>query len=178
MEGNFRKRLLINIAMIVGSFAILGTALAILAGAITATTVKITSDRLLIAQRTAVVSSLADLKHDAPAAEAYAKKINTILPSGDELLNFREYITGVAKSNQLVPSFAFQGAPSSGTKGNPGNAAFSIDVAGSFDNIKTFVNTLETKGAYFITFDTFDVNSSDASNYHALIQGKVFFSGA
>ena len=133
---------------------------------------KIKSQHSTLASRSSALESLANLRGQADKANPYFSFLENILPPRDQLLSFSKEIENVARKSGLEFGFTF-GEEKLSTDQQPGQIAFRMSVEGSYDAISGFLKELEV-GRYFIDISNVDLNKK-ASNYSALISGKVFF---
>lgn len=175
MPNRFRRELLIS-SLIVGTAVVaFGLAFYFLTNDLSSQAQKIVVDRASLAQRTILLSSLADLKRDAAEAAVYSQAMDKILVSQDQLIDFPQWISDLARIRQVSLSFSFQGDQVPPQNGSLGYINFSLDASGNLDNLGAFVEDLELQAPRFlVVLDTVDL-SGGGTAYRLLSQGRVFF---
>jgi hypothetical protein len=175
MPNRFRRELLISSLIIGVAVVAFGLAFYFLVQDLDSQAQKIVSDRALLAQRTALLLSLADLKKDAGSAAVYRQAIDKILVSQDQLIDFPQWISGLARIRQISLSFSFQGDQVPPQNGSLGYINFSLDASGSLENLGAFLEDVEFKAQRFlVVLDTADLSGGE-SGYRLLSHGRIFF---
>jgi hypothetical protein len=175
MDNSFQKRMWKNIGLIAAAFVGFWLLFLFLAGRLEAVSAKIVADRSEAAQRTYAIENLSLLKTQQPVASAYKEKIDGLLPTEDGLFAFITYIQGIAKLHQASLTFSYNGTAVQPSAGNPGYIAFDATVSGSAENIRDFLEDIESKTTRFlVNVDSVDI-TGDGAQYRATLKGKVFF---
>ncbi len=175
MENKFKKEIWLGVGIILGSIIIFLVASTLLSDQMAASSQNIAKARTAIAKRADLLANLANIKNTSDEADIYQKKINSLLPSQEQLLNFPQALGALATAHSVTFTFAFRGTPTLPTATVPGVAEFTMDSSGSLDQLKLFLNDIEVKGSRFLlSIDTFDLSQS-ASGYSLNIQGRSFF---
>lgn len=178
MNNNFRLNLLVSIGGIIVSFILFGVALYWLAKNISADAQKVIENRAIINKQTHSIAALAKLKAVAAQADTYSARMQELLPSQDELLDFPKWLEDRSKTYQLSLRFSFEGTTimPNPAEAAPGAVIFSMDVSGPYDNLKRFFKELEmTSPRFLANIDKLDVTSPDNTKYRAVLEGRVFF---
>lgn len=176
MFKGFRREVWIGTGLIVMSLGIFFAVSVVASSRIEELSAKIESSRLALAKRAELLGNLAAIKTSAPEAAAYAQKIDSLLPSQEQLLNFPQTLGAQAAARKVSFNFSFQGAPNAPAGSSPGSAPFSIDITGSLDSLLLFLNDSELKTTkYLYALDSFDLTRSDAGDYRISARGKAFF---
>jgi len=174
MKGNFKKQLWISFSIIFGAVAVASVALYFLSSDLDAQAAKIISDKTLVAQQTALVGILANLKSDAVQATQYAAAMNKLLPSHDELISFPQWIAAVGQAHAVSAVVTFQGNNAAATEALPGSDGFSLSATGAATDIVAFLNDLEMRSpGFLLAIDSFDL-TNNGSSYQLSVQGRVF----
>lgn len=176
MQKYFRREVIIS-AVVVGGGALLFAGLFYwFVHDLTSRGEKILVDRGLIAKRAEAIGVLAQLKRDAPAATAYQKSIDLILARQDELLlDFRQWLEGLARAHSLNMTFRFQGSEVLPQENTPGYAPFILNIGGTLDNILSFTQDIEGRASRFlVSIEGFDLQEG-SDGYTLSTQGRVFF---
>ena len=72
-------------------------------------------------------------------------------------------------------NFSFSGSEIAPQENYPGYINFSLDIAGTFDAVTSFVKDIETGASRFlVSLNAFDTKRN-GSGYRIIFQGKVFF---
>lgn len=172
---HFKRQLWISLAIIFGSIIIAVIAFNYLASALVVGANKITADRALIDQQADSLGVIAALKNQAPKAAVYQTAMDSLLPTQDGLIGFSQWINTVAAAHQVSVSASFQGNIIQPAGSDPGQAAFSMDVTGSLNDIAAFLNDAESKASgFFITVNSFNLIDKN-STYDLTGQGNVLF---
>lgn len=175
MEKKFKKEVWIGTTVILGSIVIFLVASTLLSNQMAATSQQVADGRATIAKRSDLLANLAEIKNSSSEAAAYQQKINNLLPSQEQLLNFPQVLGSLASAHGVSFSFSFRGTPTLPQADSPGVAGFTVDTSGSLDALSLFLNDIEAKATRFlISIDGFDLSQS-GSGYALNIQGRVFF---
>ena len=134
---------------------------------------KIVADQNAIARQTGVLTILAALKKDAPAAVQYSDALGKLLPTHDSLIDFPQWLNALAQAHDVTISFSFQGSNNAATDAAPGSDGFSINATGEGGNLAAFLRDVETKAGFLVSIDNFDL-SANGTQYRLSAQGKVF----
>ena len=176
MQGHFQRYLWTNIGIVVGSIAVFSVVFYFLSQALSDTAGRILADRAIIAQRTANLESLNDLKTNAATAAVIQKKIDPLLPTQDGLISFPQFMNNLGRTHSLNLIFNFDGAAVSPQPPTPGYVAFDATVEGSPDNIRSFLADLEEHTTRFlVNVQEFDFTPSSGGVYRGDLKGQVFF---
>lgn len=175
MGSRFRRGLIISSAIIAGSFLISGVAVYLIGLDLRLQADKIGTARALIANHSAVLASLAHLKNDAAQAASYKTALDKVLVSQNQLLDFKKWVDGLARTNGLEHSFSFQGEPVLPSGDSPGYYNFSLDASGPQRNLAEFMETIEYRSPRFLSsLSSFNLTRS-GDNYRISTQGNVYF---
>lgn len=175
MKDEFRRHLFFNISIVGGSIVMGVLLLSVLAVQLEKKGQSIIGYRRLIADRSAALDNLANLRRAESDAAAYRKKLDILLPVQDDLYTLPRFLEATARTYNVSLSFSFQGTPVSSGGEQPGYQQFILRTAGTRENITDFVGYLESKATQFlINIETIELNAS-GNEYHGDIFGKVFF---
>ena len=174
MKRSFKAQLWISFGVIFVAIVLATVGMYFFSNDLTAQADKIVADRTLIAQQTAVLGVLAELKHDAPRAAQYAVAMGTLLPKHDDLIGFSGWLNSIAQAHKVSSSFSFRGDNVSASPSSPGTDGFTISVQGSAENLVAFLKDLETQApGFLLVVDSFDL-SSTGTDYRTVLQGRLF----
>jgi Tfp pilus assembly protein PilO len=175
MDNRFKREIWLGVGIILGSIIIFLVSSTLFSDRMAASSQKISSTRMEIAKRTDLIVNLANIKNTSAEAEIYQQKMNSLLPSQEQLLNFPQALGALATAHGVTFSFSFRGTLTLPTALTPGVAGFSMDTNGTLDQLKIFLNDIEAKASRFmLSVDTFDL-SQTATAYSMSIQGRSFF---
>lgn len=175
MNIHFKRELLIDFGIIVGSILFIGLGIYILSGMLSTQADKISAERTLITRKAAAIAGLASLKRDLPQAEIYKKSLDQILVSQDQLLDVPHWLDGLARGRRVALSFSFAGTQTQPSGNSPGTVPFSLDIGGTLDDLIGFVKDVEIEPPRFLmNLDGFSLNGS-GSAYRITASGKVYF---
>jgi len=175
MPNRFRRELLISLLIVGAAVVAFGLTFYFLTNDLDYQAQKIAFDRASLSQRTTLLSSLADLKRDAASAGVYRQAIDKILVSQDQLIDFPQWISNLARIRQVSLGFSFQGDQVPPQNGSLGYINFSLNASGNLDNLGAFVEDLELRAPRFlVVLDAVDL-SGGGTSYRLLSQGRVFF---
>lgn len=175
MEKKFKKEVWIGVGLILGSIAIFLVASTLLSDQMAAMSKSVAEGRVRIAKRAELLGNLAQIKTMGSEAAIYQQKMNSILPSEEQLLNFPQILSSLASTRGVSFSFSFRGAPTKPQGTSPGVVAFTLDSSGSMDALDLFLNDIEPKATKFlISIDSFNLSES-GQDYAINIQGRAFF---
>lgn len=135
----------------------------------------IAAERQTLAERTYALDNLSLLKNKAPEAAGYKEKLTALLPSQDGLLSFPPYVERISGVHNVGSTFAFAGPPILSQGNQPGYIPFTLGVTGSPENIRDFLNDLESKSTRFlVNIDSVEFAASGI-DYRADMKGRVYF---
>jgi hypothetical protein len=175
MPERFRKYVLVNTGIILGSFVLFGLIFYFMSQSLAAKADQILSDRAVIATRGADLENLSQLKANASAAETFQKKIDALLPAQDGLIGFSQFLNNMARTHSLGLVFNFTNPPVPPAAAAPGYVTFTAVVEGSAPNIRSFLEELEFKTSRFVVNLQAVDFSSPIDGARANLQGQVFF---
>lgn len=112
------------------------------------------------------LNNLAELQSDKETSEIYSIKLQEVLPKRDDLLSFPSRIDAIAGSHNVASQFSF------GNESDK-NIQFSLVIQGNYNNIVSFIETIE-KDILFLDLESFDVVGSDIE-YSAKLVGTIYF---
>jgi Tfp pilus assembly protein PilO len=122
-----------------------------------------------------LVANLARLKSDAQKASAYEKRLSSLLPQKDRLIDFRNFLEALASQRKVTTSFSFEGLGGPSNEGGISSIGFSLEMTGALSSIEGLIQDLEEKPrSYLLAFDSFDLSESSGS-YRVLFRGKLFY---
>jgi hypothetical protein len=172
---DFRKKLLIQIGITVGSIVLLGILIAYVFGDVRSVGESIRATRAALVARTQAISSLSELRTDAARATLLVNQLRNALPSRESLFIFSEDINRIARENNITPTFSF-GSEIAGSAGTPSKIEFLINVAGDYQAVLSFINSLESS-RYFTRVKSVELLSQGANTtaYQAIMSGEIFF---
>jgi len=139
-------------------------------------TLEIVSLRSRIAQQSQGIESLVELRKMSGEAQIYSKQLDDILPPEDALLNYQTWLEGLAKIRQVKLEFSFSGQKVAPQANVAGSQAFILNLESNFDNIKKFLEDVESKSGKFVSsLDNINMTRLNPGIYRVSMQGKVFF---
>lgn len=175
MPINFKREILIGLAFLAGGILVFGGGVYYLSRDLDSQAQALIADRTLVANRAALLGSLADLKKDAPEAARYQQAMDKILVSSDRLLDFPKWLDDLARIHRVSLVFSFRGSQTPSRADAPGYIGFTMDVSGTAENLSGFLSDAEVKATRFLlALDAFDLAKSEGANYRVLTQGKLF----
>ena len=176
MTREFYFKAWLGVAVIALSFAVLGGAFYRLNADIVERAEAIRVNRQVMNQNVRLVELLAELKQGITSVDAYADRLNMLLPAKDELIDLQKYVENTGRIYNIGLAFAVQpGATVKAEGGRPGSAGFSVDARGGLTQLKRFLEGIETKSDKFLlTFDAMDMNRADGE-YRVIARGRAFF---
>lgn len=129
-----------------------------------------------IASYSRAVAVLAELRSKEKEVEAYANRLNALLPARDDLIELPKFLEELGRIHQVNIRFSFRGGAATEPSGTePGSVAFSIDATGSYERLQRFFSEMEAGSTKFISvLDSLDVNLV-GNEYRAIAQGRAFF---
>ena len=134
----------------------------------------VAKSRALVARLTRTSEFLAQLKGEAPQADAYAQHINLLLAGEEQIIDFQAWIQNLAKIHNVTLSADFNGDQVTPDEG-PGYIHFNMDASGSLDNLTAFLKEAELQTSKFlISVDGFTINQNSTA-YQFSGRGRVYF---
>lgn len=175
MVSDFRRSVIIGASVLAGSVLIFGGALVWLRGRLELQERNIVQSRTLIRQNARAIELLAELKKIAPEVRLYENQMYALLPTKDELIDFRGWLDGQARVHGVAFSFSYQGGTSEPGEANPGSVGFAVDVSGASGAVSEFFRAIEKNSSRFIVgIETYEASRSGES-HRIVARGKVFF---
>jgi len=166
---------IIGSVLIIGSIIVFGASFYFLSKSFDSMTKDIAADRLLIAGNTVTLGNLAELKQADQESARYKKAMGKLLVSKDQLIDFGNWLDGLARVRQIAMDFSFSGSEVAPQENLPGYINFSLDIAGPLDALTSFLKDIELQATRFlVNLDGFNAVRSDAG-YRIVTNGKVFF---
>lgn len=176
MNTAFRRQLTIGLCIIFGSFVLFGGFVYYLTQKLQTQSTDITNQRSQLELDANSTEALSLLKSQAPQASTSAQFLNNLLPSSDELLNFPDWIRGVAVTNNLTFNFQFEGDSVAPQPPTPGYINFAFSASGAPTDINAFLNNIEIQLPQFlINIQNFTLSNNNDGTEGLSVQGQVFF---
>ena len=134
----------------------------------------VAKSRALVGRLTRTSEFLAQLKQEAPQADAYGQHIDLLLTGEEQLIDFQAWIQTMAKVHNVTLAEHFVGNQVIPDEG-PGYIRFEMDGVGSLSNITAFLKEAELQASKFlIGIDGFTV-TQNADAYQLSGRGLVYF---
>jgi len=122
------------------------------------------------------IANLAKLKEVSPQVDLYKNKLTLLMPNKDKLIDLPNWISNVARANQVNVNFGFRSGGKEPDDKNPGFENFSIDILGSLDDIQKFLYNIETVAPNFVlNLSSFTLLQTSNDVYRFSSTGKVFY---
>lgn len=173
MNKEFRKRLFINIGILLVVTLGLGSLIWFLSRDIKYLSSSIVETRRQVAARSQEISLFFNLRENFKEAESYFSVLDNALPKRENLYLFNQEVYRLGNMNNLGrPSFSF-GSETASTAASPGRAKFTIFISGSHEDILNFLKDLE-RSRHFINIENFDMIQRD-SKLNGQLSGEVLF---
>lgn len=161
--------------MIIGSLAVFLAVFMYIQNSIKGDLTRIHAARTVIKTSHESVKYLTELKNQAPLAEQYGAQLSLLLPKKEELLAFPKWLDGIARANNVSFKFGFQGENNPSSSGAPGNVDFSLAAEGTMENLRNFINAVESRSNRYIV-DLESMNfEGNSQKYNLTSGGKLFF---
>lgn len=176
MDHQFRKKVWLGLGLIFAGIVVFGAPSFWLAGKIEKDSKKASLTQTSIANYSRAVAILAELKSKSSEVKSYGNRLNALLPSRDDLIELPKFLEERGRIHQVSVKFAFKGEAATKPKDSqPGSVAFTLDVTGSDERLRSFFREIETASTKFmIVLDTMDMNLS-GNEYRVTAQGRAFF---
>jgi len=181
MALHLKRHLIVSTGIILVVFVAALVGVHFLMNKTSATVGKIAQDKSLVARQTGALAVVASLKGQASQAAAYQSAMEQLLPTQDGLIDFNQWITGLAGQNQISASVSFNAngitPPSVTASGQhmAGQASFSLSATGGLNNIIFFLNEAESQASGFLlNINSFDLTNTNGA-YQWTGQGVAFF---
>jgi hypothetical protein len=173
--ATFKKQLWVNIAVIVGEFAVASIGLFFLAGGIASLSAAIVSRRTTVLGEANAIETFANLKENGPMAARYQAAMDQLLASQDQLITFPVQVSQLGNTDGVSTDFSFVGDPVPATASAPGNVGFTLDATGPLSNVIAFAKDFEVGSPILLSrLDTFSL-TGNGSSYTFSAQGEVYF---
>jgi len=138
----FRKRIIILIAVTLGSIAILSAMVLVLGKDIKERVDKITKNKSALLVRDLRIATLRNLSGQVDSVEKGFEVLAGILPEKDILINFPDAVRDMAIQTSVNHNFAF-GTEQDSTQETSGTINFSLSLSGEFKNVVNFMKLFE-----------------------------------
>ncbi len=169
----FRKRLILKSGIAGVIIVILWVAIILFSSHLDKQVQAINDTKVQIALRDRTVAQLAGSNNDLKRAEPLLSRMQTIIPQADQLLVFRKEVIGYGK--QFGANVAFDlGASVPATATDPGTNAFTLSIAGRYEDIESVLRLLEAH-PYFIRFQDMTLNYREEKSQYSLITSGVIY---
>ena len=99
--------------------------------------------------------------------------LETILPQSENLINFDRDLKTLARPLNLEVSFK-SGSEVGGEETVPGHVNFSLIVSGALGNLLRFLESLEGRFRYIMSFSSYNITSVGEGKFNLNLDGKVF----
>lgn len=166
-----KNRLLISIAIALGVIVVLLAVLLLVSRDVQTQATNIKASKSDLRTRSQQLNDLARLREEAKLAEPSSAKLESAIPTRDELLSLRRELERAAVSNFLSVNFTFG---NEGPKENSlGNINFDIKLQGSDFGIRSFVDEIESSYP-FVRIGALDMVRQEKS-FSGDIRGKILF---
>lgn len=176
MADEYKKALLTDLSIIFGSILIAVFLSFLFLDRLDSHISEAVSLKKAARERFSMVESILRLKAESEEALVYEPKINSLLPSQDDLLDFPRFLMDEGKKMGLNINVSFSNSPVMPQPSQAGYIAFSIDVDGPYSILANFLDEIETgRKKFFIVLDKFDFSYSREDRYRLIGKGRVFF---
>jgi len=172
--NSFQKQIGLELLIAGGALVAVIALTQIVAGHLAGNARKILQQKSDLALRISATGQLASLKADSDKAQPLFTILNSILPPKDDLINFGQSLTQLARTERIDLGFTF-GAETP-AKGNlPGFIPFSLTGTGTYENFQKFLRDVE-KSRYIVKFNSVDlVRQGENSTFGIIAEGQVFY---
>jgi hypothetical protein len=175
MKDNFNRYLWTSLGILFVSIVVAVGALNFLLGDIASRSNAIAVARALVVKQNDSLAAFAEIKQDSAKAAEYKMAMDKLLPAQDELINFPQWLQGVAATYGVTVSFSFTADTAPATPASAGSIGFSLTAEGGNDSVVSFLNDLESKASGFLlSFNSFDL-TRDGENTKVVTGGSLFF---
>lgn len=170
--NDFKKRLFINLGVLLGLIAALIGLLTVISWDLSKQKDKIVEQRRELNQRTQYFSVLASLQKKYNEVQKYSSVLSNVLPQYEELFKFTEELNLAAKERKLGFGFSFAGEQPA-SEGAAGTANFNLSIQGKEGEVLNFLNFIENM-RFLVNLFNLDMVKSDAG-FDLTANGQVFF---
>ncbi len=170
----FKKQLGIQIGIALAAVIVMVTGVQLAVGNLEGNAGRIQQQKTDLAFRIRATDQLASLKAASDKAQPLFKLLNATLPPKDELINFGQTLTQLAKSDKVDLGFTFGGevAPKAGA---PGYIPFSLTGSATYDSFQKFLKDVENS-RYFVKMNSIDLVRPGAGDiYNIVASGQVYY---
>lgn len=173
MAQNFKKRLLIEIAVLLGIVLVMGGTLAYFASAIRTKGQAVIDARKALMSRSFSIENFAALRGDwNQGGKDNLELLRSSVPIKDQLITLGKDFQFLAGRAGLEFSYAPIGETAPAAP-NLGSIQFRIGVTGTYDAVQKYIGVLQGF-RYITTVDGISLTRSGA-NYEAVILGRTYF---
>lgn len=177
MNKTFRKNLLKQLLIAFVILAVLFAGLFFVKNHIKESVAQIMSTRQELANRTATLNALSDLRsqHN-DFGESYLNVLANIVPEKDQLINVSQDFESIAQSQDLGFGFSFVNEVTPEGDSGLGHIQFRLNItADTMNEIEKFIKDLENF-KYLTTVDSVNINrNNDEGVIELSLNGKVYF---
>ncbi|HVN26354.1 MAG TPA: hypothetical protein VMT99_01730 [Candidatus Paceibacterota bacterium] len=177
MKSNFKKSIIINVAVIVASVILIVGALIYFSGDINFKSAEVVKNRSSQEQAAAELAHLADLERNQAVAAGYQAAVGRLIPKRSQLINFPPAVSSLATADNVTANVTFNNdATPPASAGSAGNVSFTINAQGSFGDVVRFVNDLETKlSGFLMNIASLQVSNNGTGGAQLNLKGVVYF---
>jgi Tfp pilus assembly protein PilO len=172
MKAKFKRRLIINLSILVGGIIILGLIVFLLNMDISRRVNRINDFKNELTLRNQTVDFLSRSTTELEKIEPALNILKDILPEKDQLINFPRELEQLANQYSIDIGFNF-GNEVASTESDPGKINFDMRLAGGYDQITGFLSELE-ENPYFISIATININLLESGNYALVASGVIY----
>lgn len=170
--AGFKKKLFTQIGIAIGSVILLVIFIVLVNSDINKRVESIEQAKGEIALRIRTIELLTGTNSDLKRAEPLFARMQTLLPTKDQLINFPRELQQAARNYALELGFSF-GAERLAVGDTPGAIKFTMTAAGDYDNIVDFLRYVE-QHRYLISLDSVDTHRSTKDSFSFLTSGEIF----
>lgn len=136
---------------------------------------QIVSQRADLQNKIALLSALGDLKVQSAQANQDQQKMDALLPSSDQLIDFPNWLDGLSRINNVNMNFSFQSNQTPPTNSAPGYIGFDLSLSGNLSDIVNFMKAAELSlPKYMINFTKINLTQV-GSSIQVSLEGQLFF---
>jgi Tfp pilus assembly protein PilO len=168
-KNDFRKQVLKHVGLSIAGIIVIGMLLFFVRRDIENRVEVAATIRASLVRYNQASASLISLRSNETTANHYLTILRNRLPNRDELINFPKEIVNLANRNKIELGFSFKGDVDA-VKEELKNLAFSMTLAGTYDDALKFLRELENH-RYFISVE--NVNLTRKSREENVFNGTL-----
>lgn len=172
MTKGYKKRLFINLGILVGGILILSIVIILLNSDTKNCEKKIVQYKHELALRNKTIEFLGESDFNFKKIDEAIVILDDIIPAKDTLISFPKELENIGRKHVVDVGFKFI-SEIEAEEGKPGHIQFGMNLAGEFLDLVSFLEELEDH-KYAIALNSIDVKKLDSGRFSLLTGGLIY----